>query len=432
VLYDDAEKWSREEIEKAQIERLRRTLGRAAGSRFYGTLFREQGIDPDSVRSLDDVRRLPFTTKADLRAAYPDGLLAMPHKDMVRMHVSSGTTGTPTVIYHTKNDLDWWASLMARCMHMVGIRSTDVFQNMSGYGLFTGGLGIHYGAERLGCLTIPAGAGNTKRQLKLITDFKVTAVHIIPSYALHLANVIREMGMDPKGLPIRFALVGAEPYTEEARRRLEEIFDMKVYNSYGLSEMNGPGVAFECTEQHGMHLWEDAYIAEIVDPETGEPVPEGELGELVMTTLGREGMPVIRYRTRDLTRFLPGSCPCGRAHRRIDRIAGRCDDMIIIKGVNIYPMQVEAILMAMPEVGQNYLIELDRVGVMDQITIKVEVKEEFFVEDMRALTGLQKRITSRLRDEILVTPKVELVEAKSLPQGEGKAKRVVDKRGDGS
>ncbi len=429
MLYDDAEKWSREEIEKAQIERLRRSLGRAAASRFYGALFREHGVDPDAVRSLDDVRRLPFTTKKDLRQAYPDGLLAMPHKDMVRMHVSSGTTGTPTVIYHTKNDLDWWASLMARCMHMVGIRPTDVFQNMSGYGLFTGGLGIHYGAERLGCLTIPAGAGNSKRQLKLITDFKVTAVHIIPSYALHLANVIRDMGMDPKDLPIRFALVGAEPYTEEARRRLEELYDMKVYNSYGLSEMNGPGVAFECTEQHGMHLWEDAYIAEIVDPETGEPVPEGEIGELVMTTLGREGMPVVRYRTRDLTRFLPGTCPCGRAHRRIDRIAGRCDDMIIIKGVNIYPMQVEAILMAMPEVGQNYLIELDRVGVMDQITIKVEVKEEFFVEDMRALTGLQKRITSRLRDEILVTPRVELVEAKSLPQGEGKAKRVIDKRG---
>jgi phenylacetate-CoA ligase len=428
-LYDDAEKWSREEIEKAQVARLRRTLQQAAGSRFYGALFREHGIDPDSVRSLDDIRRLPFTTKTDLRASYPDGLLAMPQADMVRMHVSSGTTGAPTVIYHTKNDLDWWASLMARCMHMVGIRPTDVFQNMSGYGLFTGGLGIHYGAERLGCLTIPAGAGNTKRQIKLITDFNVTAVHIIPSYALHLANVLRDMGVDPASLPIKFALVGAEPYTEEARRRLEEMFDMKVYNSYGLSEMNGPGVAFECAEQHGMHLWEDAYIAEIVDPETGDPVPEGELGELVMTTLGREGMPVIRYRTRDLTRFLPGPCPCGRGHRRIDRIAGRCDDMIIIKGVNIYPMQVEAILMAMPEVGQNYLIELDRVGVMDQITIKVEVKEEFFVEDMRALTGLQKRITSRLRDEILVTPKVELVEAKSLPQGEGKAKRVVDKRG---
>jgi phenylacetate-CoA ligase len=429
VFYDDAEKWSREEIEKAQAARLRRTLQQAAGSRFYGELFRAHGVDPDSVCAIEDVRRLPFTTKADLRAAYPDGLLAMPHADMVRMHVSSGTTGAPTVIYHTKNDLDWWASLMARCMHMVGIRPTDVFQNMSGYGLFTGGLGIHYGAERLGCLTIPAGAGNTKRQIKLITDFNVTAVHIIPSYALHLANVLRDMGVDPASLPIKFALVGAEPYTEEARRRLEEMFDMKVYNSYGLSEMNGPGVAFECPEQHGMHLWEDAYVAEIVDPETGEPLPDGELGELVMTTLGREGMPVIRYRTRDLTRFLPGPCPCGRAHRRIDRIAGRCDDMIIIKGVNIYPMQVEAILMAMPEVGQNYLIELDRVGVMDQITIKVEVKEEFFVEDMRALTGLQKRITTRLRDEILVTPKVELVEAKSLPQGEGKAKRVIDKRG---
>lgn len=428
MYYDEAENWSREDIEKAQVERLRRTLKKAVGSRFYGGLFREHGIDPDAVRCLDDLRRIPFTTKADLRAAYPDGLLAMPVKDMVRMHVSSGTTGAPTVIYHTKKDLDWWASLMARCMYMVGIRPTDVFQNMSGYGLFTGGLGIHYGAERLGCLTIPAGAGNSMRQIKLIMDFHVTAVHIIPSYALHLANVVREMGMDPKNLPIRFALVGAEPYTEEARRRLEAIYDMKVYNSYGLSEMNGPGVAFECPEQNGMHLWEDAYIAEIVDPETGDPLPDGELGELVMTTLGREGMPIIRYRTRDLTRFLPGSCPCGRVHRRIDRIAGRCDDMIIIKGVNIYPMQVEAILMAMPEVGQNYLIELDRVGDMDQIKVKVELKDEYFVEDMRALAALQKRIAARLRDEILVTPKVELVEAKSLPQAEGKAKRVIDNR----
>ncbi|NMC48905.1 MAG: phenylacetate--CoA ligase [Desulfovibrio sp.] len=428
MYYDEAENWSRQDIEKAQLERLRRTLKKAAGSRFYGGLFREHGIDPDAVRCLGDLRRIPFTTKADLRAAYPDGLLAMPVKDMVRMHVSSGTTGAPTVIYHTKNDLDWWASLMARCMYMVGIRPTDVFQNMSGYGLFTGGLGIHYGAESLGCLTIPAGAGNSMRQIKLIMDLHVTAVHIIPSYALHLANVVREMGMDPKDLSIRFALVGAEPYTEEARCRLEAIYDMKVYNSYGLSEMNGPGVAFECPEQNGMHLWEDAYIAEIVDPETGEPLPDGELGELVMTTLGREGMPIIRYRTRDLTRFLPGPCPCGRVHRRIDRIAGRCDDMIIIKGVNIYPMQVEAILMAMPEVGQNYLIELDRVGDMDQIKVKVELKDEYFVEDMRALAALQKRIASRLRDEILVTPKVELVEAKSLPQAEGKAKRVIDNR----
>ena len=428
MYYDEAEKLSRPEIERLQLERLRKSLAQAAKSPFYSALFREHDVRPDAVRTMDDVRRLPFTTKQDLRACYPDKLLAMPLSDMVRMHVSSGTTGSPTVIYHTKNDLEWWSSLMARCMYMVGLRKDDVFQNMSGYGLFTGGLGIHCGAEKLGCLTIPAGAGNSQRQIKLLTDFKVTGIHIIPSYAMHLANIIREMGLDPRALPVRIALVGAEPYTEATRRRLEETFDMKVYNSYGLSEMNGPGVAFECPEQNGMHIWEDAYLAEIVDPVTGEPVPDGQLGELVMTSLGREGMPIIRYRTRDLTRFLPGDCPCGRAHRRIDRLHGRSDDMMIVKGVNIFPMQIEAILMAMPEVGQDYQIILDREGFLDSIRVKVEIRDEFFVEDMRALAALQKRIAARLRDEILVTPKVELVERGSLPKSEGKATRVIDRR----
>ncbi len=428
MYYDEAEKLSRLEIERLQLMRLQRTLRQAAKSPFYGRRFRELGIDPEQVTSLDDVRRLPFTTKQDLRDSYPDGLLAMPVSEMVRMHVSSGTTGTPTVIYHTKKDLDWWASLMARCMHMVGLRRTDVFQNMSGYGLFTGGLGIHYGAERLGCLTIPAGAGNSHRQIKLLTDFKVTGIHIIPSYALYLSTVFAEMGVDPKTLPLRIALVGAEPYTEETRRRLEALYGMKAYNSYGLSEMNGPGVAFECQEQHGMHVWEDAFLAEIVDPQTGEPLPDGELGELVMTSLGREGMPVIRYRTRDLTRFLTGKCPCGRVHRRLDRLQGRCDDMMIVKGVNIFPMQIEGILMAMPEVGQNYQIILEREGFIDNIRIKVEIRDEFFVEDMRQLAVLQKRIASKLRDEILVTPRVELVERNSLPKSEGKAARVIDRR----
>ncbi|EHJ46444.1 Phenylacetate--CoA ligase [Solidesulfovibrio carbinoliphilus subsp. oakridgensis] len=432
MYYDEAEKLSRLEIERLQLMRLQRTLRQAAKSPFYGALFRERGVDPEKVTSLADVRRLPFTTKQDLRDSYPDRLLAMPQSEMVRMHVSSGTTGTPTVIYHTKRDLDWWASLMARCMHMVGLRKTDVFQNMSGYGLFTGGLGIHCGAEKLGCLTIPAGAGNSQRQIKLLMDFKVTGIHIIPSYALHLSTVFAGLGIDPRTLPLRIALVGAEPYTEEARRRLEAMYDMKVYNSYGLSEMNGPGVAFECQEQHGMHVWEDAYLAEIVDPQTGEPLPDGELGELVMTSLGREGMPIIRYRTRDLTRFLTGQCPCGRVHRRIDRLQGRCDDMMIVKGVNIFPMQIERILMSMPEVGQDYLIILERDGYIDNIRIKVEIREEYFVEDMRTLAVLQKRIASRLRDEILVTPRVELVEHNSLPKSDGKAARVCDRRGEGA
>ena len=260
--------------------------------------------------------------------------------------------------------------------------STSDIQGMSGYGLFTGGLGIHYGAERLGCLTVPAGAGNSKRQLKLLSDFKVDGVHIIPSYALHFASFLKGEGVDPKRLNWRIALIGAEPHTEEVRQRVQDLLGLKAYNSYGMTEMNGPGVAFECEKQAGMHVWEDAYIAEIIDPETGEHVAEGEVGELVMTTLCRDGMPLLRYRTRDLTRFIPGPCACGRTHRRIDRIAGRADDMMIIKGCNIYPMQIEQALMSLPEVAQNYLIEIFKEGEMDQLRVKVEIKDDYFVEDM--------------------------------------------------
>jgi phenylacetate-CoA ligase len=313
-------------------------------------------------------------------------------------------------------------------MYMVGMRPGDVFQNLSGYGLFTGGLGIHYAAERLGCLTIPAGAGNSKRQIKLLKDFQVSAIHIIPSYALHLATVFDDLGIDPQSLALRIALIGAEPHTEKIRQRIEEVYGVKAYNSYGLSEMNGPGVAFECPAQKGMHIWEDAYIPEILDPQTLEPVPDGEVGELVVTTLTRQGMPLIRYRTKDLTRFMPGECSCGRAHRRIDRILGRADDMIIIKGVNIYPMQVEQVLMGIEEVGQNYQIILERDEFIDQMRIKVEIKDDAFVEDMRVLQALRQRIIRALREEILITPKVDLVEHNSLPRSQGKAERVVDRR----
>jgi len=428
MYYDKAEALSRDDLSRLQISRLRTTLERAGRSRFYSGVFKAHNITPDAIRMLSDVRRLPFTTKKDIRDAYPDGLNALPVSKMTRVHASSGTTGAPTVVYHTAGDLSWWASLVARCMHMVGMRPGDVFQNTSGYGLFTGGLGMHHGAERLGCVAIPMGAGNTLRQLKFIRDLKVTAVHIIPSYALYLAAACEKQGMDPKDLGIRIALVGAEPYSEQTRRRLEALFGFKAFNSYGLTEMNGPGVAFECPEQNGLHLWEDAYLAEIINPTTLEPAKPGEIGELVMTTLCREGMPLIRYRTRDLTRALPGPCPCGREHMRIDRITGRSDDLIIIKGVNIYPMQIEAALMELPEVGANYLIELTREGSIDQMRVKVEVKEEFFVEDMRALAKLRDKITRRLRDEILVTPKVDLVEHNSLGKEVGKAQRVLDNR----
>lgn len=428
TFYHPAEGWDREEIRRVQLVRLRNSVERALLSPFYKERLGSAGITAASVTSLDFLREIPFTTKADLRAAYPYGLLTVPLREVARLHASSGTTGPAVAVCHTQDDLNTWADLMARCMHMVGIRSDDVFQNIAGYGLFTGGLGIHAGAERLGCLTVPAGAGNTRRQIKLIRDLGVTALHIIPSYALYLGAVLQEEGIDPRELSPKIALIGAEPHTEEARQRIEYLLGLKAYNSYGLSEMNGPGVAFECLAQNGMHLWEDAYIAEILDPETLEPVPDGEIGELVMTTLSRRGMPILRYRTSDLTRFIPGECVCGREHKRIDRILGRADDMLIIKGCNIYPMQVEQVLLSFPEVGQNYHITIETLNDMDEMKVQVEVHDDNFVEDMRILTGLQKAIAQRLKSEILVTPIVELVQANSLPKSEGKAVRVTDNR----
>ena len=428
-VFDKAEGWSREEITACQVARLRGSIARSMNSPFYRERLARAGVRPEDIRTPEDVRRIPFTTKQDLRSQYPEGLLCVPRRDVVRMHCSSGTTGTPTAICYTRGDVNSWSDLVARCLHMVGVRPDDVFQNMSGYGLFPGGLGFPNGAERLGCMTIPAGAGNSLRQIKIVEDFHTTVAHILPSYALILGEKLRQMGKNPAEFPLRIAIVGAEPYTEEFRRRIEDLFALKAYNSYGLTEMNGPGVAFECQEQNGMHVWEDAYLPEIVNPETGEPVPDGEIGELVLTTLRREGMPILRYRTRDLTRFLPGECACGRHHRRIDRILGRADDMFIIKGVNVYPMQIEQVIMTFKEVGQNYLITLESDGLGDVLRVQVELRDECFVEDMRVLQSLQKRIASRLRDEVLVTPRVEFVQSNTLPKSEGKAVRVRDLRG---
>lgn len=426
--YDEAETWSRDQIAAAQVEKMRRVLRIAQNAPFYAERMRQAGLSPESIHSPEDFKRLPFTTKDDLRAHYPHQLACVPPSEFVRMHCSSGTTGSPVAICYTKADIESWSSLMARSMYATGIRKEDVFQNMSGYGLFTGGLGIHYGAEHLGCMTIPAGAGNTRRQLKLIRDFKVTAVHILPSYALHVAAQMQADGEDPHSLPLRVALVGAEPYTEETRQRIQDALGLKVYNSFGMSEMNGPGVGIECQAQDGLHIWEDAYYLEIVDPESGLPVPDGEVGELVLSTLSRTGMPVLRYRTHDLTRLLPGPCACGRQHRRIDRLRGRSDDMFILKGVNIYPMQIEQVLMSFPEVGHNYIIQLEQQGLLETLRVRVEIREEAFVEDMRVLRGLQEAIAHRLRDEILITPKIDLVQSNTLPQGEGKAQRVLDLR----
>ena len=425
---EELETMSREKLQELQLRRLKKTINIAANSPYYKEVFSKHGITADSIQSLDDIRKLPFTTKADMRAHYPFGLVAGDmSNDGVRIHSSSGTTGNPTVIVHSQHDLDSWANLVARCLYAVGIRKTDVFQNSSGYGMFTGGLGFQYGAERLGCLTVPAAAGNSKRQIKFINDFKTTALHAIPSYAIRLAEVFQEEGLDPKGTTLKTLVIGAEPHTDEQRRKIEKMLGVKAYNSFGMTEMNGPGVAFECQEQNGMHFWEDCYLVEIIDPETGEPVQEGEIGELVLTTLDREMMPLIRYRTRDLTRILPGKCPCGRTHIRIDRIKGRSDDMFIIKGVNIFPMQVEKILVQFPELGSNYLITLETVNNQDEMIVEVELSD-LSTDNYIELEKIRKDITRQLKDEILVTPKVKLVKKGSLPQSEGKAVRVKDLR----
>jgi len=424
-----AETLTRAGIEQLQIGLLKSTLARAVRSRFYGENFKKIGFDPESVSSLGDVGRIPFTVKQNLRESYPYGFLCEPKERLVRMHVSSGTTGQAVAVFYTKADLELWADLLARCMYMAGARPEDTFQNLSGYGLFTGGLGFQYGAERLGMLTIPSGAGNSKRQIQLMHDFSTNVIHIIPSFLLLLMDVVKEMKVDPQNdLSLRIAFVGAEPYSQEVKKRLEDFYGIKVYNSYGLSEMNGPGVAFECAYQNGLHVWEDAYIVEIIDPNTLKPVPDGQYGELVMTTLRREAMPILRYRTRDLTRILPGPCDCGRVHKRIDRIQGRTDDMFIIKGVNVFPMQVEQVLMNIPEVGNNYVIVLKRENNVDAMVVRVEVTESVFVEDMRELERVRKKIAHDLKSELIVTPKVELVEPNSLPKSEGKALRLIDQR----
>lgn len=418
----------REQLHELQLARLQETVKQAMNSPFYKKLYAEKGIDADTVKSLDDIRKLPFTTKQDMRDNYPFGFLACDKKDIVRLHSSSGTTGNPTVICHTKHDIETWANRVARSFYMVGLRNTDVIQNSSGYGMFTGGLGMQFGIERLGALSIPAAAGNSLRQIKFIMDFGTTAIHAIPSYALRLADVFEEVGIDPRTQThLTTFLIGAEPHTEETRRKIEERFGVKAYNSFGMTEMSGPGVAFECKEQNGMHIWEDSYLVEIVDPDTLEPVPDGEVGELVLTTLDREAMPLIRYRTRDLTRILVEECPCGRTHRRLDRMKGRSDDMFIVKGVNIFPMQIEKILMQFKELGTNYLITIEPIDNNDVIFVDVEL-DSLTSDDYSVLQSLTKEITHRIKDEILVTPKVRLVSKGSLPQSEGKAVRVKDLR----
>ncbi len=418
-----------EQIREHQEALISGAVARAARSPFYKARLAEAGIRAEDVTTLDDFRRVPFLTKEEMRRWMPYGFLAVDRGDVVRMHYSSGTTGIATAVYHTAGDVRRWSECVARGMIRVGVTREDVFQNMMGYGLFTGGLGFHYAAEMVGCMTIPASAGNTVRQIHLMQTFGTTVLHILPSYALRIAAHCREQGIDPANdLKLRIVFVGGEPHTDNVRQRIEDELGVKVYNNYGLSEMCGPGVAMECAAQNGLHLREDQYLVEIINPDTLEPAGPGEMGEMVLTSLAREAMPLLRYRTRDLTHFVEGACPCGNQHRRIARILGRSDDMLIVKGCNIYPMQIERVLLNIAQVGSNYVIVLESTEDVDDMTVKVELAAGVFYDDLREVEVLRKHLAQALKSEILVTPKVEILPHNALPAGEGKAQRVIDNR----
>lgn len=420
----------REDLEALQLRRLRDLCGRIhANVPFYRKRFEEAGISPASINSLADLRLLPFTEKQDLRDYYPFGLFAVPRDHIVRLHASSGTTGKAVVVGYTARDLDHWAEVMARSMAAAGVNHADVVHVAYGYGLFTGGLGAHYGAERVGATVVPASGGATRRQAHLLRDFGATVLCATPSYALHLWEAARETGVDFATLPLRAGIFGAEPWSEGMRRDIEEKMGITAINIYGLSEIMGPGVASECAEaRQGMHLWEDHFLPEIIDPVTGEQLPPGEVGELVLTTLTKEGIPLLRYRTRDLTSLDYTPCRCGRTHVRMGRIQGRSDDMLIIRGVNVFPQQIEGILMESEGLSPNYQIIVDRVDNLDTLEVHVEMDENLFADEIRKLQMLEKRLQKNIKEFLGVTARVRLAEPRSIERSEGKARRIVDKR----
>jgi phenylacetate-CoA ligase len=416
-------------LEALQLTRLKTMVGYALRTPFYRERLTRAGVTGgDDIKTLGDLKRIPFTTKDDLREGFPYGFLSIPLEEVIRLHASSGTTGAPTTIYFNREDIRRWTSFVARCIYGTGCTKGDVFQNMITYGLFPGGLGFHAGGEEVGMLVIPSGAGNTTRQFRLMQDFGTTVVHATPSFLLHVESKMKEEGISRDSIRLKRAFAGAEPYSEDTRRRIEELLHIDVYNSYGLSEMNGPGVAFECQAKNGLHIWEDGYIAEIVNPDTLEPAAAGETGELVLTILCREATPILRYRTRDLSGFYDEPCPCGRTHRRLRRITGRTDDMLIINGVNLFPSQIEEVIMGIKEVGNNYLMVVEKEGVLDRLTVKTEVGPEIFMDDARPLNALKEKIRRVLQSSITINPRVELHESGTLPVSEGKAKRVLDNR----
>ena len=430
MQWDEIEQLPRKGLQAIQLMRLKKLVRRV-----YDTVapYREKmqtaGVHPDDITSLDDLRLLPFTTKDDLRDNYPFGLFTVPLEKIVRVHASSGTTGKPTVVGYTAADISMWAEVMARCLAMAGVTRKDMIHNAYGYGLFTGGLGAHYGAERLGATVIPVSGGNSKRQITIMRDFGSTVLLATPSYALNLADTMVDMGISPDELQLRVGIHGAEPWSENMREEVERKLGIKAVDIYGLSEVIGPGVAMECLEtEHGMHILEDHFLPEIVDPDTFEPLPPGEAGELVFTTLTKEAFPIIRYRTKDISRLIPETCSCGRTLIRMEKVTGRTDDMLIIRGVNVFPSQVEHVLMGIKGVEPHYQIEVDRQGNLDTMTVQVEVSEDLFSDEIKILEKLSKKIQREIKDMLGVTTSVKLVEPRTIQRSEGKAQRVIDRR----
>ena len=418
------------ELRKLQGQRLHDLVKRAYEHvPFYRARMQERGVQPGDVRHIEDIAKLPFITKTDFRDQYPFGMFAVPHQQIIRIHASSGTTGKPTVVGYTRNDVDNWAECAARSLACGGATADDTVQVAYGYGLFTGGLGMHYGAEKLGAAALPMSSGNTEKQIMLMKDFGVTVLCCTPSYALQIAEVAAQMGEDLMKLPLKSGHFGAEPWTQAMRKRIEELFPLKALDIYGLSEVAGPGVANECLEQHGLHVFEDHFYPEIIDPETGDPLPDGQKGELVFTCLTKEGVPLIRYRTRDITMILDeGPCPCGRTSRKIARLMGRTDDMLIIRGINVFPSQVEDVLVRIEGVHPQYLIVVDRQGNLDTMEIKVEVTDSLFSDEVKKLEALRDKIHHQIKTMLNVSAKITLVEPKTIERTLGKAKRVQDLR----
>ncbi len=420
----------REDLEAIVLRRLKATIDRVyANVPFYRKKFEENHITPNDIKSLDDLKRIPFTTKQDLRDNYPFGMFAVPMDNVVRIHASSGTTGKPTVVGYTARDINTWAGLMARSLAAGGATRGDIIHNAYGYGLFTGGLGVHYGAEKLGASVIPVSGGNTKRQVVIMKDFGPTILTATPSYALYLAEVAEEMGISFHDLKFKFGIFGAEPWSEKMREEIERKLNLTAVDIYGLSEVMGPGVAIECHEaKKGLHIFEDHFIPEIIDPETEDVLPYGETGELVFTTITKEAFPVIRYRTRDITSLNPEPCICGRTHIRMNRVTGRTDDMLIIRGVNVFPSQIESVLMEMDEVEPYYQLVVDRKDNLDTLTVLVEVGERLFSDEVKHLQDRERKIARNIKDYLGVSAKVKLVEPKAIARSQGKAVRVIDNR----